>query len=87
MHRPHHHPAIIEQSIEWQPSLYVTFVDFEKAFVSVDGETIWKLMHHYGIPQKFINIIQHLYEDSSCQIIHCGGTSLHIVFDNILDGH
>ncbi|KAK7089318.1 hypothetical protein V1264_024890 [Littorina saxatilis] len=29
-------------------------------------------MHHYGIPQKFINIIQHLYEDSTCQVIHNG---------------
>ena len=63
---------IIEQSIEWQSSLYLTFVDFEKAFDSLDRETIWKLMQHYGIPQKLINIIQHLYEDSSCQIIHNG---------------
>lgn len=31
-----------------------------------------KLMQHYGIPQKLINIIQQLYEDSSCQIIHNG---------------
>lgn len=63
---------IIEQSIEWQTPLYMTFIDFEKAFDSVDRETIWKLMQHYGIPQKLINIIQQLYEDSSCQIIHNG---------------
>ena len=63
---------IIEQSIEWQSPLYTIFVDFEKAFDSVDRETIWKLMKHYGIPQKLINIIQQLYEDSSCQIIHNG---------------
>ena len=61
---------IIEQSIEWQSPLYFTFVDFEKAFDSVDREIIWKLMNHYGIPPKFINIIKQLYEGSSCQIIH-----------------
>jgi hypothetical protein len=61
---------IIEQSIEWQSPLYTTFVDFEKAFDSVDRETIWKLMQHYGIPPKLVSIIQQLYEDSSCQIIH-----------------
>ena len=47
-------------------------MDFEKAFDSVDQDTIWKLLHHYGFPQKFINIIQQLYKDSNCQIIHNG---------------
>lgn len=47
--------------------LYTTFVDFEKAFDSVDRETMWKLMQHYRIPQKLINVIQQLYEDSSCR--------------------
>ena len=51
---------------------YVTFVDFEKAFDSVDREVIWKLMHHYGIPPKFIDIIQQLYENSTSQVIHNG---------------
>nr|KAG5701747.1 hypothetical protein BaRGS_004349 [Batillaria attramentaria] len=63
---------ILEQSIEWQSPLYTSFVDFEKAFDSVDREAIWKLMQHYGIPSKLINIIQQLYEDSTCQIIHNG---------------
>jgi hypothetical protein len=27
--------------------LYSVFVDFQKAFDSVDREVIWKLMHHY----------------------------------------
>ena len=63
---------IIEQSLEWQSPLYMTFVDFEKAFDSVDRETIWKLMSHYGIPSKFINITKRLYEDSCCQVIHKG---------------
>ena len=63
---------IIEQSLEWQSPLYMTFVDFEKAFDSVDRETIWKLMSHYGIPSKFINITKRLYEDPCCQVIHKG---------------
>lgn len=63
---------IIEQAIEWQTPLYVTFVDFERAFDSIDREVIWKLMTHYGIPPKFINLIKELYKDSSCRIIHNG---------------
>ena len=43
---------IIEQSLEWNASLYVTFVDFEKGFDSLDRKSPWKLMRHYGIPEK-----------------------------------
>jgi len=63
---------IIEQSLEWQTPLYSVFVDFQKAFDSVDRDVIWKLMHHYGFPPKFITIIQQLYEDATCQVIHEG---------------
>ena len=52
---------IIEQSLEWQSPLYSVFVDFQKAFDSIDRETIWKLMQHYGSPPKFITIIQLTY--------------------------
>ncbi|XP_059176529.1 uncharacterized protein LOC131956122 [Physella acuta] len=59
---------IIEQSFEWQSFLYMTFVDFEKAFDSVNRDVIWKLMSHYGIFEKCITITQKLYEDSPSQV-------------------
>ena len=39
---------IVEQSIEWNSSLYVNLVDYEKAFDSLDRETLWKILRHYG---------------------------------------
>ena len=63
---------IIEQSLEWQSPLYSVFVDFQKVFDSIDRETIWKLMQRYGFPPKFISIIQQLYENATCQVIHEG---------------
>ncbi|PVD38455.1 hypothetical protein C0Q70_01070 [Pomacea canaliculata] len=44
----------------------------KKAFDSVDRETIWRLMQYYGFPPKLIAIIQQVYEDSTCQVIHNG---------------
>ena len=63
---------IIEQSLEWQTPLYTVFVDFQKAFDSVDRDVIWRLMYHYGFPPKFVTIIQQLYEHATCQVIHDG---------------
>ena len=40
---------IIEQSLEWNTGLYMVFLDFEKAFDSIDREMLWKILRHYGI--------------------------------------
>jgi hypothetical protein len=48
------------------------FVDFEKAFDSLDREVLCNLMAHYGIPQKFINIIRNSYNNMQCRVIHEG---------------
>ncbi|VDO59450.1 unnamed protein product [Schistosoma margrebowiei] len=63
---------IVEQSIESNSSLYINFIDYEKAFDSVDGTTLWKLLRHYGVPQKIVNIIQNYYDGLNCKIVHEG---------------
>jgi hypothetical protein len=63
---------IIEQSLEWNTSLFLNCVDFEKAFDSLDREVLWRLMAHYGIPQKFTNLIRNSYNNMQCRVIHEG---------------
>ena len=63
---------IIEQVVEWQATLYITFVDFEKAFDSVHRESLWQIMESYGIPCKIIHMVQMLYEDSECAVLDEG---------------
>lgn len=66
---------ILEQSQEFKSPLYTVFLDFEKAFDSLDREVLWQLMKHYGIPEKFITIIKNIYSGIQCRIIH--GPCLH----------
>ncbi|VDP47059.1 unnamed protein product [Schistosoma curassoni] len=35
---------IVEQSVEWNSPLYINFIDYEKAFDSVDRRTLWELL-------------------------------------------
>ena len=63
---------IIEQSCEWNSTLFINFVDFEKAFDSVDRDTLWKLLRHCGVPVKIVNIIRSSYEKLSCIVIYRG---------------
>ena len=66
---------IIEQTLEWNSSAYINFVDYQKAFDSVDRTTLWKLMRHYGIPEKLVNLVSKSYEGTSCQVCHEGQLS------------
>ena len=50
-------------------------MDFQKAIDSLDRPFLWKLLAHYGIPQKFINIIKNSYEGTTCKVIHEGQLS------------
>jgi len=63
---------ILEQSLEWNSPVYATFVDYEKAFDSVAREVLWKLLRHYGIPEKYITLKQKTYEKCTCRVIHNG---------------
>ena len=63
---------IIEQSLEWNTTLYNIFVDFEKALDIVDRDTLWKLLAYYGIPEKIIKLIRMAFQPSTCQVVHNG---------------
>ncbi|RXN14088.1 endonuclease-reverse transcriptase [Labeo rohita] len=65
---------IVEQSLEWNSPLY-NFIDYEKAFDSVDRQTLWKLLRHYGVPKKFISLIKCTYQDMTCRVAHAGQMS------------
>lgn len=41
------------------------FVDFEKAFDSVDRSISRKIMGEYGIPSKLIRMVKAIYEESN----------------------
>ena len=61
---------ILEQSLEWRTPLYINFIDYEKAFDSVDRASLWKLLRHYGIPEKIVSLIRKSYEGMSCKVVH-----------------
>ena len=64
---------IIEQSVEGNASLYICFIDYEKAFDSVHRETLWRIMGLYGIPPKLVRMVQAMYKGSKCAVIDGGG--------------
>lgn len=47
--------------------LYCGFIDFEKAFDTVERFKLWQKLDMYGIRGKFLNVIRSMYDDKkSC---------------------
>ncbi|VDP68361.1 unnamed protein product [Schistosoma mattheei] len=63
---------IVEQSFEWNSSPYINFIDYEKTFDNVDRRTLWKLLRHYGVLEKIVNIIRNSYDGIQCKVVHEG---------------
>jgi len=55
---------IEETSAKKNVSLCTVFVDFAKAFDSVDWERMFQILSAYGIPSKIINAIRCVYDNS-----------------------
>ena len=52
---------IQEKAIEQYQELYMVFVDFRKAFDTVDRDMLWKVLKLFGCPDDFIEIIRQFH--------------------------
>ena len=59
---------ILEQSKELNTPLYANVIDLE-AYDSIHRESLWRILRHYGIPSKLVNVIEMLYYDCKSQVI------------------
>jgi len=50
----------------------MVFVDFEKAFDSIDRDMLWKTLCYYDVLSKIIKMSQVLYEGFQARVIHEG---------------
>ena len=46
----------------------VTTIDFKKAFDSINRNAMWKILRHYGIPNKIVTAISCVYKDSKSRV-------------------
>lgn len=63
---------ILEQVNEFQESLYMVFIDYEKAFDRLNHENMWGALRRKGVPEKIIGLIEAQYEAFTCRVLHNG---------------
>ena len=59
--------------MEWNTGLYMAFVDFEKAFDSLDREVLRKILRHCDVvPEKIVRMIRGFHDGFQAKVLHEG---------------
>lgn len=59
---------IIEKAREHNLKLYLCFVDYTKAFDSVNWSLLWRVMGEMGVPKHLIFLIKRLYQHNNAKV-------------------
>ena len=59
---------LIEKYREGQNELHCVFVDPEKAYYNVPREEVWYCMRKSGLAEKYVRIVQYMYDDSTTAV-------------------
>ena len=65
---------IIEKSREFQKNIYVSFIDYAKAFDCVDHNKVWKILKEMGIPDHLTCLLRNLYAGQEATVRTGHGT-------------
>ena len=61
---------VLEQRCrEWNIPLYISTIDFTKAFDSIKHSAIWKALKHYGVKPAYVTLLQRLYSQQEGTVL------------------
>ena len=60
--------CIIHRQLLRRKKLYVAYVDFHKAFDTVNRSTLWKILERNGVRGQMINILKSMYSSVRCRV-------------------
>ena len=59
---------IIKKAREFQRNIYFCFIDYAKAFDSMDHNKLWKILKEMGIPDHLTRLLRNLYAGQEATI-------------------
>ena len=66
---------ITEKAREFQENIYLSFIDYVKAFDCVDHNSLWKILQETGIPDHLTCLLRNLYAGQEATLRTGHGTT------------
>ena len=66
---------IIEKAREFQKNIYFCFIDYTKAFDSVDHKKLWKILKEMGVPDHLTCLLRKMYAGQEVTVRTGHGTT------------
>ena len=79
--------CIIEKAIEFQEKIHFSFIDYAKAFDSVDHHKLWEILKMIGIPDHLTYLLRNLYAGEEATVRNgCGTTDCFQIGQEVCQG-
>ena len=66
---------IVEKTREFQKNIYLSFIDYAKAFDWVDHNKLWKILKEMGVPDHLTCLLRNLYAGQEATVRTGHGTT------------
>ena len=78
---------VIEESLKNNLTAVLVFIDFKKAFDSLNHETMFKILSAYGVPARMLNAIKLCYQNLSAKVVSPDGdTDIFKIHAGVMQG-
>jgi len=79
---------IAEKHEEFSKDLIVYSIDLRKVFDNVWRTGLWKVMQHYGYPEKIVQLLENAYKDTF-SVVRVGGelSEWYVTIVGVLQGY
>ena len=78
---------VIEETLKNNLTAVLVFIDFKKAFDSINHETMFKILHAYGIPPKMLAAIKLCYQNLKAKVVSPDGdTDMFKIHAGVMQG-
>ena len=64
-----------EKAIEQYRDLYIIFIDFRKAFDTVNRELLWKVLRAFGCPEHLVDMVRLFHDGAEGRVVVAGRES------------
>ncbi|CAD6195985.1 unnamed protein product [Caenorhabditis auriculariae] len=59
---------MIQKSHEYRFPLFLMFIDYKKAFVSVEFGSLWTALSEFGVHSKIVNTLKNIYDEAKVSV-------------------